>query len=181
MTKKIGFIVGSLRKDSYNKKVAENIAELLPEGFEASFIEIGDLPLYNEEYDDGTLETPESYTRFRNELANTDAFIFVTPEYNRAMPASIKNAIDVGSRPYEDMKWAGKKLAVISSSVSMTAGVRANYEVRTSLAFLGANVLAQPEVMLSEIHKCFDENGNMIEFTREFLASFVGKFVEFIK
>lgn len=182
MKKKIGFIVGSLRKDSYNRKVAENIVELLPEGFEASFIEIGDLPLYNEEYDDdGTLETPASYTRFRDELDSTDAFIFVTPEYNRAMPASIKNAIDVGSRPYEEMKWAGKKLAVISASLSMTAGVRANYEVRTSLAFLGANVLAQPEVMLSEIHKCFDENGNMNEFTREFLSSFVENFVEFIK
>ncbi|WP_282929331.1 NAD(P)H-dependent oxidoreductase [Anaerococcus sp. Marseille-Q7828] len=153
----------------------------MPEGFEASFIEIGDLPLFNEEYDDGTLEIPESYTRFRNELANTDAFIFVTPEYNRAMPASIKNAIDDGLRPYEDMKWAGKKVVVISSSVSMTAGVRANYEVRTSLAFLGATVLAQPEVMLSEINKCFDENGNMIEFTKEFLASFVEKFVEFVK
>ena len=73
MTKKIGFIVGSLRKDSYNRKVAENIVELLPEGFEASFIEIGDLPLYNEEYDDGTLETPESYNRFRDELDSTDA------------------------------------------------------------------------------------------------------------
>lgn len=144
MTKKIGFIVGSLRKDSYNRKVAENIVELLPEGFEARFIEIGDLPLYNEEYNDGTLEIPESYTRFRDDLDSTDAFIFVTPEYNRAMPASIKNAIDVGSRPYEEMKWAGKNLAVISASLSMTAGVRANYEVRTSLAFLGANVLAQP-------------------------------------
>ena len=129
--------------------MAKNITELLPEGFESSFIEIGDLPLYNEEYDDGTLEPPEFYTRFRDELANTDDFIFFTPEYNRAMLASIKNAIDVGSRPYEDMKWAGKKVAVISSSVSMTAGVRANYEVRTSLAFLGATVLAQPEVMLS--------------------------------
>lgn len=181
MTKKIGIILGSLRKDSYNKKVAESIIDLLPEGFDARFIEIGDLPFYNEEYDDGTLETPKSYLRFRNELANTDAFIFVTPEYNRAMPASIKNAIDVGSRPYAEMKWPGKKVAVVSAALSMTAGLRANYEVKASMAFLRTSVLAQPEVMLSEIHKCFDENGNMIEFTREYLQMFAEAFVEFIK
>lgn len=181
MSKKIGIIVGSLRKDSYNRKIAENIIELLPEEFEASFIEIGDLPLYNEEYDDGTLETPESYARFRKELVDSDAIIIVTPEYNRAMPASIKNAIDVGSRPYEKMKWQGKKLTVISSSVSKTAGVRANYEVKTSLAFLGANILAQPELMLSEINESFDENGKMVDETRDYLASYVEKFVDFIK
>ena len=181
MSKKIGIILGSLRKDSYNRKVAENIVALLPEGFDASFVEIGDLPFYNEEYDDGTLETPESYIRFRNELANTDAFIFLTPEYNRAMPASIKNAIDVGSRPYAEMKWPGKKVAVLSASLSMTAGLRANYEVKTSLAFLGASVLAQPEVMLSQIHTCFDEEGNLIEETRAFLQIFVESFVEFVK
>ena len=180
MNKKIGIILGSLRKESFNKKVSENIINLLPEGYEAKFIEIADLPLYNEEYDDGTLETSQSYTRFRNELEESDAFIFVTPEYNRAMPASIKNAIDVGSRPYTDVKWTGKKAAVASSSLAKTAALRANYEVKTSLSFLGANVLAQPEVMLSEIHQCFDENGNIVEATKEYLEMFVGKFVEFI-
>lgn len=97
------------------------------------------------------------------------------------MPASIKNAIDVGSRPYAEMKWPGKKVAVVSAALSMTAGSRANYEVKTSMEFLRTSVLAQPEVMLSEIHKCFDENGNMIEFTREYLQMFVEAFVEFIK
>ncbi|WP_103981932.1 NADPH-dependent FMN reductase [Helcococcus massiliensis] len=181
MTKKIGIIQGSLRKNSFNKKIAETIAELLPEGYEAKFIEIGDLPLYNEEYDDGTLETPASYTRFRNDLEESDAFIFVTPEYNRAMPATIKNAIDVGSRPYTDVKWTGKKVAVASSSLAMTAGLRANYEVKTSLSFLGANVLAQPEVILSVIHDSFDENVQMVDETKAFLKDFVEKFVGFVE
>ena len=181
MTKKIGIIQGSLRKNSFNKKIAETIAELLPQGFEAKFIEIGDLPLYNEDYDDGTLERPASYTRFRNDLEESDAFIFITPEYNRAMPATIKNAIDVGSRPYTDVKWTGKNVAVASSSISKTAALRANYEVKTSLAFLGANVLAQPEVMLSEVNNSFDDNGNINEATRAYLEMFVDAFVNFVK
>ena len=181
MTKKIGIIQGSLRKNSFNKKIAETIAELLPRGFEAKFIEIGDLPLYNEDYDDGTLERPASYTRFRNDLEESDAFIFITPEYNRAMPATIKNAIDVGSRPYTDVKWTGKKVAVASSSLAMTGGLRANYEVKTSLAFLGATVLAQPEVMLSEVNNAFDDNGNINEATRAYLEMFVDAFVNFVK
>ena len=181
MAKKIGIIQGSLRKNSFNKKIAETIAELLPEGFESKFIEIGDLPLYNEDYDDGTLETPASYTRFRDDLEESDAFIFITPEYNRAMPATIKNAIDIGSRPYTDVKWTGKKVAVASSSLAMTGGLRANYEVKTSLAFLGANVLAQPEVILSAIHDSFDENGQIVDETKAFLEGFVEKFVGFIE
>lgn len=180
MIKKIGIIQGSLRKNSFNKKIAETISELLPEGYEAKFIEIGDLALYNEEYDDGTLERPAAYTRFRNDLKDSDAFIFITPEYNRAMPATIKNAIDVGSRPYTDVKWTGKKAAVLSSSLAMTGGIRANYEVKTSLAFLGANVMARPEVILSAIHDSFDENGQMVDETKAFLEDFVEKFVGFI-
>lgn len=84
-------------------------------------------------------------------------------------------------KTYTDVKWTGKNTAVVSSSLAKTAALRANYEVKTSLAFLGANVLAQPEVMLSEIHQCFDENGNIIEATKEYLQMFVEKFVEFIK
>lgn len=181
MNKKIGILLGSLRQASFNKKIAENIIDLIPEGYEAKFIEIGDLPLYNEDYDDGTLETPKSYNRFREELENTDAFVFVTPEYNRAMPATIKNAIDVGSRPYEDMKWPGKKVAVVSSSISMTGGLRSNYEAKTSLAFLGANVLAQPEVILSEVHNDFDENGKISDRTKKYLEMFVDKYIDFIE
>lgn len=180
MTKKIGIIQGSLRKNSFNKKIVETIAELLPKGYEAKFIEIGDLALYNEEYDDSTLETPASYTRFRNDLAESDAFIFVIPEYNRSMPATIKNAIDVGSRPYTDVKWIGKKVVVASSSLAMTGVLRANYEVKTSLAFLGANVLAQPEVILSAIHDSFEEDDKIKGETKEFLANFVEKYIEFI-
>lgn len=98
MTKKIGILVGSLRKDSYNKIVAKQFAELLPEGFEAKFIEIGDLPFYNEDLEvEGSV--PEAWTRLRNNVNEVDGLFFVTPEYNRSVPAALKNALDVGSRP----------------------------------------------------------------------------------
>lgn len=104
MTKKIGFFIGSLRKDSYNKKVAEAFAKLLPEGYESVFVKIDDLPFYNED-----LETPEQapaeWTRFREEVRGLDGVVFVTPEYNRSVPAVLKNALDVGSRPYGHSVW----------------------------------------------------------------------------
>ena len=95
MSKKIGIIVGSLRKDSFNRKAAETFVNLLPEGYEAAFIEIGDLPLYNEDLDVAG-SVPESWTRFREELKTVDGVYFFTPEYNRSVPAAIKNALDVG-------------------------------------------------------------------------------------
>ena len=106
MTKKIGILVGSLRKDSYNKIVAKQFAELLPEGFEAKFIEIGDLPFYNEDLEvEGSV--PEAWTHLRNDVNEVDGLFFVTPEYNRSVPAALKNALDVGSRPMGSSVWGG--------------------------------------------------------------------------
>lgn len=101
--KKIGLIVGSLRKESFTRKVMENVKELFPEEYSPEFIEIGDLEFYNEDIDGDN--PPESYTKFRKELDECVGFIFGTPEYNRSIPATIKNAIDVGSRPYGESKW----------------------------------------------------------------------------
>lgn len=95
---KVGILVGSLRKESFSKKIAENVVSLFPAGYETEFIQIGNLPLYNQDYDDEN-NIPEEYAAFRSKVQGMDAFLMVTPEYNRSVPAVLKNALDVGSRP----------------------------------------------------------------------------------
>ena len=113
---KVGVLVGSLRKESYTKKLAENLLEYFPEDYETEFIEIGNLPFYNEDLDAG--DPPEEYVKFREKMHDKDAFLFVTPEYNRSVPAVLKNALDVGSRPYGISVWAGKTGAIVCISPS---------------------------------------------------------------
>src|SRR5699024_8788023 len=118
---KIGIFVGSLRKDSFSKKVAKHVDELIPEKYETSFIEIGNLPFFDQDFE-GELETPEEYKTFRNTIKDLDAVLFVTPEYNRSIPAVLKNALDVGSRPYGESVWDGKPAAIISASPGAISG-----------------------------------------------------------
>lgn len=139
---KIAIVVGSLREESFSKKIANNTIPLLPEGFSADIIEIGNLPLYNEEYDGGS---PEEYTIFRNKVREFDAVLFVTPEYNRSVPGVLKNAIDIGSRPYGESVWDSKPAAIISQSIGRIAGFGANHHLRQSLTFLNMPVVQQPE------------------------------------
>ena len=115
MTKKIGVLVGSLRKGSYSRAVAKALMSTLEDGYEAEIIELGDLPIYNQDFEIEN-KVPESYTTFRNKLDEMDGFVFVTPEYNRSVPALMKNAIDVGSRPYGESKWDGKPGLIVSVS-----------------------------------------------------------------
>ena len=115
MTKKIGIFVGSLRKDSFNKLVAKTMADLFPADFEPVFINIGDLELYNQDLDDEGTPT-EAWTTFREEVKQVDGVMFVTPEYNRSVPAVLKNALDVGSRPYGESVWDKKPGLVVSVS-----------------------------------------------------------------
>lgn len=177
--KKIGIVVGSLRKESYSKKIAHNVAALFPEGYETEFIEIGNLPLYNEEYDENA---PAEYTAFRNSVKEVDAVLFVTPEYNRSVPGVLKNALDVGSRPYGQSVWGGKPAAIISQSISNLSGFGANHHLRQSLTFLDMPVLQQPEVYLANSPDLLDENGKINnEGTINFLQSVVDAFVELIK
>jgi len=176
---KIGIIVGSLRKESFSKKVATNVASLFPEGYETEFIEIGNLPLYNEEYDGNS---PAEYTAFRNTVKGIDAVLFVTPEYNRSVPGVLKNALDVGSRPYGESMWDRKPAAIISQSISNLSGFGANHHLRQSLAFLNMPVVQQPEVYLANSADLLDENGKINnEGTVQFLQTFVDAFVELIK
>lgn len=178
---KVGIIVGSLRKDSVSKKIANYVAGLFPEGYDTEFVEIGQLPLYNQDYDDEN-NVPTEYTAFRNRMKDIDAVLFVTPEYNRSIPATIKNALDVGSRPYGQSIWDGKPAAIISQSPSNLSGFGANHHLRQPLVFLNMPVLQQPEVYLANSYDLFDENGKLTkEDTGKFLNDFVQAFVELIQ
>lgn len=180
MTKKIGFIVGSLRKDSYNRKAAETFAKLLPEGYEATFVEVGDLPLYNEDLDvEG--KVPASWTRFREELKAVDGVYFFTPEYNRSLPATIKNALDVGSRPYGASVWDGKPALVVSVSQGAVSGFGANHHLRQSLVFLNMPTLQQPEAYVGNVANLVNEDGTFIEDTVNFFQLITDKYIEFFE
>lgn len=177
MVKKIGIIVGSLRKDSFNRKTANTFVELLPEGYQADFLEIGDLPLYNEDLDvEGKI--PESWTRFRTELKQVEGVFFFTPEYNRSMPASIKNALDVGSRPYGDSAWDGKPALVVSVSPGAVSGFGANHHLRQSLVFLNMPTLQQPEAYIGNVTNLLDDEGAFVEDTVGFFQLITDKYID---
>ncbi|WP_338470560.1 NAD(P)H-dependent oxidoreductase [Niallia sp. XMNu-256] len=177
---KVGIISGSLRKESVSTKIGKSVAKLFPAGYEAEIIEIGNLPLYNEDIDQDN--PPAEYTAFRNKLKEMDAILFVTPEYNRSITAALKNALDVGSRPYGQSSWDGKPAAIISQSPGNLGGFGANHHLRQPLVFLNMPVLQQPEVYLADSFNLLDDNGNFKnDDTAKFMQSFVDAFVELIK
>ncbi|MDF7671082.1 NAD(P)H-dependent oxidoreductase [Orbaceae bacterium ESL0721] len=178
MSRKIAVLVGSLRKDSYNLKVAKILQQIAPKTLSLQIIQIGDLPLYNEDIDQG--HPPESYTRFRKEIATCDGVIFVTPEYNRSIPAVIKNAIDVGSRPYGQSVWAKKPTAIISVSPGAIGGFGANHALRQSLVFLDMPTMQQPEAYFGGVATAFDDNGNIAEKSRAFLENFIKTYADWV-
>lgn len=151
-------IVGSLRKDSINRKVANALAELAPQGLELTIVEIGHLQIYNQDVDD---KPPAEWTAFRERIRAADAVLFVTPEHNRSVPAALKNAIDVGSRPYGKSAWSGKPGAVVSASPGAIGGFGANHHLRQSLVFLNVPAMAQPEAYLGGADKLFDAAGKL--------------------
>ncbi len=175
----IAVLVGSLRKESINRKVALALAQLAPANLKLNIVEIGELPLYNEDLDGSA--PPAAYIAFRQQLAAADAVLFVTPEYNRSVPAALKNAIDVGSRPYGQSAWSGKPGAVISVSPGAIGGFGANHHLRQSLVFLDVPCMQQPEAYLGGAGSAFDESGKLSEKTKPFLQAFIdayGKWVE---
>lgn len=178
---KIGILVGSLRKDSFSKKIAANVAALFPEGYESEFIEIENLPFYNQDYDNENNVRAE-YTTFRNRIKEIDAVLFVTPEYNRSVPAVLSNALDVGSRPYGSNVWNEKPAAIISQSPGNMGGFGANHHLRQIITCLNMPVVQQPEAYLGNITALLDEGGKVKnEGTIQFLQSFVDTFVNLIK
>jgi len=176
----VGLFVGSLRKESFNKKIANHLISIASEGYEYKIIEIGQLPFYNEDLEGDKL--PESYKSFRTEVEALDAVIFVTPEYNRSVPAVLKNAIDVASRPYGKGKWGKKPGAVISSSIGAIGGFGANHHLRQSLVFVDIPAMAQPEAYIGNAAKLFDEQGKLTnEDTAKFLKDYVAAFSEWVE
>lgn len=179
MSHKIAVLVGSLRKESFNRKIANAIAGLAPAGTTFEQIPIGDLPFYNEDLE--TDSPPKQWVEFRQRVQAADAVLFVTPEYNRSVPGVLKNAIDVASRPYGHSVFDGKPAAVVSSSIGNIAGFGANHHLRQSLVFLNMPVLQQPEAYIANAGSLFDEGGKLkSESTEKFLRGFVEKFVQWI-
>ncbi len=170
-TRDVAVIVGSLRKASINRQVANALAELAPAGLKLSIVEIGQLPLYNPDADE---HAPAEWVAFRDRIRAADAVLFVTPEHNRSVPAALKNALDVGSRPYGGSAWSGKPAAVVSASLGGGGGFGANHHLRQSLVFLNVPAMAQPEAYIGGADKLFDANGKLVnDGTRKFLQGFM--------
>jgi len=157
MAYKIAIIIGSLRKDSLNRRVARSICALRHENLDCSMIEIGDLPLYNQDLDS---DPPEQWTRFRKEIAASDGVLFCSPEYNRGIPGALKNAIDVGSRPYGQSVFDKKPGAIVTASPGGIGGFGSNHQIRQASVFLNMPIMLQPEAYLGHVSDAsFDDNG----------------------
>jgi len=176
----VAVLVGSLRKGSYNHMAAQALAELAPASLKLGIVEIGDLPLYNPDLDEAGLR-PAVWVRFRDQVRPAQALLFVTPEYNRSVPGLLKNAVDVGSRPYGQSVFAGKPGAVMSVSPGAPGGFGANHHLRQSLVFLDVPVMQQPEAYIGGAATRFNEAGELTdEGARKFFQAFIDAFATWI-
>lgn len=185
MSKKITVLVGSLRRESIARKIAKAVIPMFPEGYEARIVEIGDLPLYNADYDNPTEEyapLPEAYTAFRQTIKDSDGVLFVTSENNRLVPAVMKNAIDVASKPNGDVAWKGLPGAIISHSVGAMGGYSSQKTLRLALSYFDMPLMGQPEVFLGKSANMINEEGGFAnESTREFVQGYIDKFVKLVE
>jgi len=166
----VAVLVGSLRKDSGTRKLAKAFAELAPANLKFNFVEIGDLPHYDSDLETDT--PPAAWTRFRDEVGAAEAILFVTPEYNRSFPGFLKNAIDVGSRPWGKAVWNEKPVAIISTSAGALGGFGANHALRQAISFFNMPLLGQPEAFIGNVLSLFDESGALTsDSTEEFLRN----------
>jgi chromate reductase, NAD(P)H dehydrogenase (quinone) len=178
-TRKVAVFVGSLRKGSFNRMTAKALAALAPAELQLKIVEIGQLPLYNQDDDDAP---PPPWVEFREKIKAADAVLFVTPEYNRSVPGVLKNALDVGSRPYGHSVWDRKPGAVVSVSPGAIGGFGANHHLRQSFVFLNVPAMPQPEAYIGGAAALFDKEGNITnEDTRKFLKSFMEAFAAWIE
>lgn len=174
----VAVIVGSLRKESFSRKLAVALEEIARPSMALHIIEIGRLPHYNQDLE---ASVPPEWSEFRAHMLKADAVLFVTPEYNRSLPGVLKNAIDVGSRPYGKSVWTGKPAAIISVSPGAIGGYGANHHLRQSLVFLDMPALQQPEAYIGGAAGLFDDQGKLTnDSTREFLSKYVAKFATWI-
>ncbi|NLA62247.1 MAG: NAD(P)H-dependent oxidoreductase [Bacteroidales bacterium] len=175
---KIGVIVGSLRKESYNLKTAKALMEMAPESISFEIIDIANLPMFNEDLEEAP---PQEWVTFREKITEADGILFLTPEYNRSVPAVLKNAIDVGSRPYGQNSCNGKPAGIVSVSIGAISGFGANHHLRQSLVFVNMHTMAQPEAYIGGAGALFDDNGKLInDGTKDFLNSYMKAFKNWI-
>lgn len=175
---KIAVLVGSLRKGSHNQALAHALEKLAAGTAVFSYVEIGDLPLYNQDFDK---DYPSQGVRLKQQIRDADAVLFVTPEYNRSVPGVLKNAIDLGSRPYGDSAFAGKPAAVIGASVGVIGTALAQQHLRNILAYLDMPVLGQPEAFLHFKEGLIDAHGTISnEGTKDFLQGYVDTFIAWV-
>jgi chromate reductase, NAD(P)H dehydrogenase (quinone) len=175
-------LVGSLRKASFTGMLANALMSLAPPSMESEVVEIGHLPFYNQDLERVIDPPPAPWTWFRQRVKDADAVLFVTPEYNRSVPAVLKNALDVGSRPYGRSVWDRKPGAIVSGSPGAIGAFGANHHLRQSLVFLNMPTMQQPEAYVGYVHELFDEHGNFInDGTRKFLQEFMQAFANWVE
>jgi chromate reductase len=179
VTRNVAVLVGSLRKDSLNRKMAHALIGVAPSGLAPAIVEIGGLPLFNV---DDEANPPPAVTEFKGAIGKADAVLFVTPEFNRSVPGALKNALDVGSRPYGKSVWGGKPAAIVSVSPGAIGGFGANHHLRQSLVFLNMPTLTQPEAYVGGAGDMFDESGGFKKpETKQFIEKFIAAFAAWIE
>jgi chromate reductase len=174
----IATVVGSLRRDSFNRKLAQAVIRLAPPEFSFRLLSIGNLPLYNQDDDD---HQADAVVQMKNEILSSQGLLFVTPEYNRSVPGVLKNAIDHASRPYGKNAWAGKPAGVLGISIGAAGTSMAQQHLRNILAYLDVPTLGQPEVFLHMKEGMFDAAGNMAGDSKEFLQKWLDRYMEWVK
>ena len=175
----IAVIVGSLRKESFNLKTAKALMAMAPESFNMELLDITGLPMFNEDLE---ATPPKEWVALREKIRAADGLLFATPEYNRSVPGVLKNAIDVGSRPYGENSWNGKPAAIVSVSIGAISGFGANHHLRQSLTFVNVPTMAQPEAYIGDAAALFDDKGKLTnDSTKEFLKSFMKAFMKWVE
>ena len=175
---KIAVIIGSLRKESLNRRLADAVAKLAPPDFIFQQVQIGDLPLYNQ---DNEGNQPEAVKRFKDQIKAAQGLLFVTPEYNRSIPGVLKNAIDHGSRPTGQNSWAGKPAGILGVSIGTLGTALAQQHLRNILVFLNVLTLSQPEAFIQMKEGLFDENGEIGLASKQFLQNWMDQYVAWVK
>lgn len=177
---KVAIVAGSLRKDSYSEKLGKVFINMFSDEFAAELVSIDDLALYNPDLE--TDDAPVRWSEFRESIKAADAVLFIAPEYNRSMPAALKNAIDVGSQPQAENVWFNKPGAVVSIGAGTIGGFGAAHHLRQTVVYLNMLLMQSPEAYVAGIHSVFDENGNVaVKSTQDFLQKVIDAFEAWVK
>ena len=177
-SRKIAVIVGSLRKESFTRKVAKSLMLLAPPTLDMEIVEIGQLAMYNQDDDPSP---PPTYTEFRERIRSCDGILFCTPEYNRSVPGVLKNAVDVGSRPYGQAAWDGKPCAIVSVTPGTLGGFGANHHLRQSLMAVNMPTMAQPEAYIANVARLYDGDNLIDDKSKAFMQKFVDAFATWVE